>query len=338
MAVDPSFFETVENVEYYGPIEQIRFYDILGYDQLVPNMAVAQLLNAKGEIIVDNTLYRVTDAGTFYCAPGKQADLNTNLNQYAVTTGQFVSEDLYTVAPGIYLLDTFRIDCPEIEDATSFDYPELDDYFPEDELDNEYMPIGTRSLTYNIPNINSFPRFKSGAKTKAGKLLSKLFGDNSNKTVKLSKKRRLRGKLYDYNYGFYSEIGAVAEMQKKNWIGWSGTKADKMVLAWRSIVLELDAKIPAPPTGTPTQPYYGGTKYTTIPGLNKDGYVVTMLNLDIDNAYFKSALRQGEKALLSYLKGLIKNQTSWTDRRLDAVVAVNRGKAHLVIVDQDIVQ
>lgn len=43
----------------------LNYYSAFGYDNLVPNENFARLLNWKGEIIVNDSLYRITPIGTF---------------------------------------------------------------------------------------------------------------------------------------------------------------------------------------------------------------------------------------------------------------------------------
>lgn len=48
----------------------------------------------------------------------------------------------------------------------------------------------------------------------------------------------MKGKFYYYNYKFYTEFGASAEMQKKNWIGWSGKQASELLIGWSNIIFQ----------------------------------------------------------------------------------------------------
>lgn len=45
--------------------QHLSYYEAFGYDELVPNENFAKLLNWKGEILVDDSLYRITPIGTF---------------------------------------------------------------------------------------------------------------------------------------------------------------------------------------------------------------------------------------------------------------------------------
>lgn len=45
--------------------QHLTYYEAFGYEDLVPNENFAKLLNWKGEILVDDSLYRITPIGTF---------------------------------------------------------------------------------------------------------------------------------------------------------------------------------------------------------------------------------------------------------------------------------
>lgn len=56
--------------------------------------------------------------------------------------------------------------------------------------------------------------------------------------MNFSKKRRVRGSFYFYNYGVYAEIGVQGWTDKKNWIGWSKTASDELRVGWDKVVLK----------------------------------------------------------------------------------------------------
>ncbi len=332
--VDETLLDNVENIEDYGAKEKIRFYDLLEYEELVPNETLSGLLNTKGEITVENTLFRITEYGTFYCDPSLQGELDsfyTEVTQVGNNTlvGTYIDNQTIKVKDGIYLIDTYRALVPELTDSVAFYYPELDGY--EVAFDNS-IPVYQEG--FNIPGIDRFPKFKSGAKTVAGKILSGLFGDNSFKTVKLSSKRKLNAKLYDYNYGVYYEMGAYAIMKKKNWIGWSGTNADELVLGWRNVILELDTKVPNMPI-LPA-PTYVGSFSTQIPGFDKEGVCLSILGLDINNGQLLAALKAGKQPLINWLKANVSNGSSIGRIDPSSLFLANQSKVYVIVVDQDI--
>ncbi len=61
--------------------EKLTYYEALGYADLVPNENFAKLLNNRGEIIVDDSLYRITPLGTFCSDTLNYKDIDECYNQ-----------------------------------------------------------------------------------------------------------------------------------------------------------------------------------------------------------------------------------------------------------------
>lgn len=120
-------------------------------------------------------------------------------------------------------------------------------------------------------------------------------------------KRRLKGNFYYYNYLFYSEIGVTAKFQKKNWIGWSGTRADEIAIGWDNIVIEFKVSFPQNPNIGLPAPVASKFEYGNIPYSNKTGYFCTILGMDINNGQFQNALKAGGKAFLKWLKSQVQS-------------------------------
>jgi len=107
----------------------------------------------------------------------------------------------------------------------------------------------TRTVLSEIP-WSHFPAFKMGPESYLGKLFAKWFGSNDYKYHKFMKGRRVKGKLYDYNYLCYYESGAVVKMQKKRggwlkkWNGYKDCTAQELVINYDDIEFELDYHLP----------------------------------------------------------------------------------------------
>ena len=209
--------------------EEMSYYELNGYDELVPNKDFAKLLNPNGEIMVNDTIYLINRNGTYYFPKEKEEEFR---NVYAMDSiGTEVSEDLYELADNIYRFDTFK----ELKDLIEIDL---------DSLDFETNEVETRSSN-NEPNYASFPSYKADRHTWLGKLRQGLFGNDKWYSVEIkniSKKRKVRGRLYAYHYAFYSEAGITGQVKKKNWIGWSKEPAQEIRVGWRPVVLTV--KIP----------------------------------------------------------------------------------------------
>lgn len=200
--------------------EEETYYEKMGYDTLVPNRNFARLINPNGEIIVKDTIYKITPNGTYFFHKSKESEFAEIYKTDSI--GQPVNGDLYALTDEIFRYNTFKGSEKEEEIELSDD----------DESDSE--SISTRASVPE-PNYASFPVFKAERHTFFGKIREKLFGRDKYYSVKLSKKRKVRGRFYAYNYVAYSESGVTGMMEKKNFIGWSKTKADELRIEWKML-------------------------------------------------------------------------------------------------------
>jgi hypothetical protein len=190
----------------------------------------------------------------------------------------------------------------------------------------------SRAVSERTVPIEHFPSYSVRGKTFFGKLLSVVFrGGSKYEHEFIKKKRRMQGSFYDYNYVFYSEVGIFGEMQKKNWIGWSGTKADEIVIGWSNLVLETDLCINGAPE-MPLFPVFAGRTNTVIPGLKKTGVCLTILGLDITNKHFQAALKAGLPALINWLRSNVSGEID----HADALAVVTDRKLTYVIPRQEL--
>ncbi|MGF1587159.1 MAG: hypothetical protein ACFCUM_17700 [Bacteroidales bacterium] len=317
----------------------VTYYDVLEFSDLVPNEDLATLLNTKGEIQVGNLMYRITPAGTYYYDPSLREDVDAIIEQLDEMKGQQIGEYTFKLAEGITRYNTFEEAAEEIvvEDKDFYaNDPYWDDaYF--DMIENSGGAGETRALG-TIPGVNNFPRYSAASQTIVGGWLEDLFGRNKAYYVDISSKRRLKGKLYYYKYHFYDEFGLMAETQKKNWIGWSGTNADEMAIGWRSTIVELELPFPNPPTLPTQQNLYGGSYTGIIPGTDQTGKVSMVLGIDIDNQYFQSAIKAGGTATINWKKTLSGGNTTEVNGTDALFVVAKNAKVYVVIVDSDIRQ
>lgn len=209
--------------------ENLSYYEVNGYDELIPNKNFAKLLNPDGEIIINDTIYHINRNGTYYFPKEKEEEFR---NIYEIDSiGTEISVDLYELADDIYRFDTFR----ELAGTIEIDV---------DSLRIKDNDIDTRS-SGTEPNYDSFPSFKADRHTWLGKARQGLFGNDKWYSVEIkniSKKRKVRGRLYAYHYVFYSEAGITGQVKKKNWIGWSKEPAQEIRVGWKPVVLTV--KIP----------------------------------------------------------------------------------------------
>lgn len=279
----------------------LTLYEACGYDSIVPDTAFAKLLNIKGEIQVADTVYKISPRGTYYFVASLEKYFTDNFEKLEKKEGVQIGEKTYKIDDkGIYLFESFDQDVIEDEAST------LADSINES-LTPQAPPLNG-SFADKV-NWDAFPTYNADAKTIVGKVWQSLFGRNKSYYYKISKKRRVRSKFFFYDYRVHASIGAEVEMQKKNKIGWSGTKADKLTLNWHHIVLEYDY-----PNGKPenygSRPYIISTPNAKIPSLTKTGTVTSIFGINISKKDIDKFVAKGAKNLYSVLNSTLKNNNS----------------------------
>lgn len=287
----------------------VNLYTDLGYESLLPEESFAAALNYRGEYAVNDTVYKVSPRGTF-CMPKKL--VNTFEKEYAKVYKEKVSE----IGDGFYdfsksdsiskdlranlrLYDTFGNGTV----AIGLQY----------ERSGEENPTDTRSTALPDGNLDddwiaaldidwdSFDSYTTDAHTVAGKWIQSLFGRNKAFNVSFANNRRLKTKLYYYNYLGHTSIGAKAKFQKKNLIGWSGKSADHLYLIWSNVILKskLPYAIEYPHTFKPTTRIFVGSNIEKIPGTNVKGTVDYYVGKPLSDKELKSLATE------NYLKAVI---------------------------------
>ena len=284
-------------------------YENDGYDTLVPNENLAKLLNEDAEIKVGKYIYRISNAGTFYYTPDKALRFNDLFNNKENLQGVLITDKLYRVEEGIFRYDTF-----------------LENY----SCENGTILESKNDDFSNVP-FDSFKTFNADPHTWEGKGWAALFGENISYKVELNSNRRLKGKFYSYDYVFYSEIGVFGEMQKKNWIGWSGTEADELGIGWRYVRLKVDLSFDITkhiPKDLP--PQFLGSAYTEIPGLDDKGWNVCVLGYDVSDEEIFRVAKLGLKPLVNYLNSITRTGAI-TEDKLNAVTVFNKASIITIV-------
>ena len=75
----------------------MSLYIAKGYDSLVPNIKVAKLLNARAEVMVDQTIYKISPRGTYYFPESKQKFFENNYERFETEEGIQMEENTYQI-------------------------------------------------------------------------------------------------------------------------------------------------------------------------------------------------------------------------------------------------
>ncbi|MCH7402278.1 hypothetical protein ACFOUP_18245 [Belliella kenyensis] len=227
--------------------------------EMIPDVAFSELLNEQLEIEVENTVFKITEFGTFFSSNENVENLFSSILNFEQSDledlrgsrringriEQNIYDDAYALDGDIYLIDTYYdIDFDEDltysspVNASSNQVYQLD-YFCGPCAPSK--PTALPKAEYDKFQVHSF-----GAQTAVGKLIEGAFGTNTSFVTNFSSNYRLKVKLYAYNYGVYKSVGLNGKMQKKGWTGlWAkhdDSKATKLVLGWDALLLSL--KIP----------------------------------------------------------------------------------------------
>ncbi len=196
-------------------------------DTLVDDPAFASVLNNKNEVQVENTVYRITPNGTFMYTPDKENQVDQLAKK--LESGNTIPETqqkpyLYKVEDGVYRYATYA----EARDNTI-------------EYSGGY---GSSSGSNNNASSSATRDIETHRITQEGK-----FGFNASYKRYFDSHRRMKVKLSAPNFVLFTYLNVKVKFQKKNLVGWSKTKCDKIILGWDGITYYLSEPIPIPQTG-----------------------------------------------------------------------------------------
>jgi hypothetical protein len=235
---------------------------IVKLDSLVTDPYFASVLSPAGEVEVENTLYRITDHGTFLVASEDEAELDTFLTALDMgldlgTNLLLQEEDLFRLPfhPKIFFIDSYgHFNFNSNNNTTSGTSPT-----------NTIMdfPLGENVFT----NVDVYEF--NDAKTWVGKGLQELFGRDHFKSYNNTSKARLKVNFYSTNWGVFASAGARAVIQTRGWTGLYRPfeNFDEMRLGWSNVVIKLDLP-PLNPMGTQPGDFWGGVSNVLKSNIN----------------------------------------------------------------------
>lgn len=235
----------------------INYYEAFDYEDLIPNEKFAQYLNCKAEICCNDTVYKVTEYGTLAAHEDHQEELESIAEILDEIVSFNDNENEKQLSSNVKIINSFHQIHGGLEDLGD----RLDDGRDEggpligSGSGSGGSSSGNSTATYtntpleDIP-FSSFPSFSSGSHTFVGKLIESLFGERSTKEHEFMSGYRVKGSMYDYDYGVYHECGVYVSMQRKRGgffrfiNGWKNIDADELVMDLEGMVLALKVDIP----------------------------------------------------------------------------------------------
>ncbi|MDE5663797.1 MAG: hypothetical protein K2I37_07180 [Muribaculaceae bacterium] len=204
------------------PGRNITYYEVYGYDTLVPDQKIAKLLNYKGEVEVAEYVYKITPLGTYKFLKADEKECLDYIEKHPSDMGTQTSGGTSIITSKLMLFHSFKTH-NELYDLVSESGPNI--IYP-----NGPIPE---------PNFNKFATFNANHHTFFGKIWQNLFGANKKHTVNFSNEKRLRGSFYFYNYAFVKSIGIQGWTDKKASAGWTKTPADELRVGWRHLIIKV---------------------------------------------------------------------------------------------------
>ncbi len=313
----------------------MTYYEVFDMEDLVPNEQLAALLNLEGEIIMGDSIYKITEYGTL-CADLFHLNLlrsiAVNLHTMNVTYNH--GADKTDLSAGVSIIDTYH------RDTTTYVNP----FKPEQPGQPEQpdQPIGedpgtSESLTYKpwtSVNFNYFPTFYAYSHTFIGKLIDDLFGERHTRHYTFKNDYRVNGSLYSYNYGFYHETGTYVSMQKKRGgffrpiNGWKEQKANELFIHVDSVIMEMKVNLPSPvfTSSMPTNMKVVGT--TDFGTSSKQ---VSILGFYMSEQEIYNVMGKGLKEAIKQIKNLTSSSVPDNTR---SILIVTQQKVYRFIYDE----
>lgn len=232
--------------------DDLTVYEALGYDELIPNRSFARIMNARAEVMVCDTIYKISPKGTYFFPSSCLEEFEQNYQYYENEEGTMVSERLFRLSPNVYRYSTFDHDeydeLLEVEDVDEDEEVDDDDEGG-DEVDDEVTKAPY--LTWaNTINWRAYPRENISAHTVVGKLLERFFGRSQYYYYYYSNRERFAARFYYYDYIVYAESGMSAETERRPFLFWlSPIYAQNICVGCRNVIYEMTipASVPSIP-------------------------------------------------------------------------------------------
>ena len=196
-------------------IEQIGF--------ILPDERYRNILNKDLEVIVNDTLYKVTNNGTFYSHRSFQKELEKKITD--IQSFKDINKNLKRNG-NIFLINTFN----NWSTTTSDPIKDLN-YFEDDSLDviieNKPQTRSVKTGGITREEIEKFPIIGTTNVKIVDKIMRMSPGylNHTKLRFNFNPKRKLYVSLYRYDYGFGVTIGLDCKVMKKMWYGgWARVK------------------------------------------------------------------------------------------------------------------
>ena len=282
----------------------LTFYYACGYDTLVPDVRVARLLNVRGEIMVSDTVYKVSPKGTYYFHKDLMSTFERQYGEFESMEGVELPNGSFQLAEGICRY-------PSFDGEESF-YESDDEVVLEDGIDGSLTK--SSYIEYRFEDTidwSRYPRYNNDKHSFFGKIMQSLVGVNRSFHFYYSNKERFSPKFYYYNYLFFQSSGIEAKMERKKGLFWREEKAAEMFIGWKNIVYKMTISGSVPPAVKNTKPKaFSSTE--VIPWTGGKGKASYVFGIDISDAFLYQLGKDLSNKSFSLLASQIKSATGHT--------------------------
>lgn len=231
-------------------------YDLLGYDELVPNENFARLLNPQGIICVRDTLYKISPRGTYYFPASAKTLFEQRYPEYEQMNGVIIADDTYLIDTNVYRFDTFKEE-----------YPILTAEFILNDAGIDSDISVTPDRSWPSFSWSNYPTYSGSASD---------YFNNQVFTYTLPNNRRMWTKVFHNDYVVRDERGALIKCQKHGALGWSAVTSNALMITIRNLIVKITDGANMTPSGIPPHGQLVATEFEgeTVPVFIITGYVL----------------------------------------------------------------
>ena len=104
---DPVLCHDLKGYTATKAAEDVSVYEAAGYEELIPDETLAGFLNARAEVEIANTVYKISPQGTYFFDKELEDDFYENYSTFEEEEGVLIDTLTVKLLDGIYRYNTF---------------------------------------------------------------------------------------------------------------------------------------------------------------------------------------------------------------------------------------
>lgn len=216
----------------------------------------AAFVNEDNEIIVNDTLYVITDiSGMYFSHINDSTNLYNYLTEFVYTdTNNNSKSKSFEEDPCITRNEqggVTEVDSEVYRYIAPIDDCDEEDPYYDDSPPPSYPQTSAEEILQN--RIDNLPTMRASD----GTFIRNLFGDAISKTIYFDDQNRIKTEFWDCKYFFYASVGILAKTQNRTLGIWWASKSDELHLGVNRVFLKYYYPMPKiNVTPTVPDPYY----------------------------------------------------------------------------------